>query len=532
MQKLTTWFYLLVFSCLVFIPGISSIPTIDRDEAHFAQATVQMLETGNFFQIRFQDKTRFQKPPGINWLQAFAVKLVSKDNIHSIWPYRIPSVLSAILSVLACFYFANRFMSTNTAAVAASLLAATILLTLEAHMAVIDASLLFSVLLMQGSLWIIYDASLKKSPISLIWPLCFWLSMSYGFVLKGVTPLVGLLSIVTLCFMSKNLRLARDVKFFSGLSLFVALTIFWLYFVNQAENSNYLLQIFQKDLLPKLQGGHESHGKPPFFHFLMLPITFWPASLFLLPAGLYAWTNYKEDPRVKFLLAWILPTWLFFDLMPTKLPQYILPLFPAIAILAALSLENRNLVRSNTLKILQVLWILLSIAIGFSFIFISYLINSSVSYFSIILCAEITALSIYCVYLERKASPALIPALLVMAYLSFFLCFGNLLPSLKPLWLSDIATKSIQSYKTSTDKPLLVSGFEEPSLVFNLGTKAVKFSDMPTILKAISEPNALALVDINALKKPENYKIYTKYYGFNYSKGKWLTLALIGSNEH
>ncbi len=62
---------------LLYLPGISAIPPLDRDEARFAQATRQMLETGDFLRIRFQDEARNKKPAGIYWLQAAAVSAFS-----------------------------------------------------------------------------------------------------------------------------------------------------------------------------------------------------------------------------------------------------------------------------------------------------------------------------------------------------------------------------------------------------------------------------------------------------------------------
>jgi len=60
---------LLVASLLAFLPGFFQIPPTDRDEARFAQATKQMLETGEYVDIRFQDEVRYKKPVGIYWLQ-------------------------------------------------------------------------------------------------------------------------------------------------------------------------------------------------------------------------------------------------------------------------------------------------------------------------------------------------------------------------------------------------------------------------------------------------------------------------------
>ena len=59
--------------CVLFLPGIATLPVTDRDEARFAQASKQMLETGDTIDIRLQDKPRYKKPAGIYWLQAAAV---------------------------------------------------------------------------------------------------------------------------------------------------------------------------------------------------------------------------------------------------------------------------------------------------------------------------------------------------------------------------------------------------------------------------------------------------------------------------
>ena len=65
---------LVVCGALFFLPGFFNIPPIDRDEARFAQATKQMVETGDYVDIRFQDEVRYKKPVGIYWLQAAAVE--------------------------------------------------------------------------------------------------------------------------------------------------------------------------------------------------------------------------------------------------------------------------------------------------------------------------------------------------------------------------------------------------------------------------------------------------------------------------
>ena len=66
--------FLMLCGLVMFLPGFFNIPVIDRDEARFAQATKQMVESGDFVDIRFQDDVRYKKPVGIYWLHAGVVK--------------------------------------------------------------------------------------------------------------------------------------------------------------------------------------------------------------------------------------------------------------------------------------------------------------------------------------------------------------------------------------------------------------------------------------------------------------------------
>src|SRR5579859_4071778 len=124
------WPYaLLVGLCLMlYLPGIASIPPLDRDEARFAQATRQMLQTGDFLRIRFQEEARNKKPAGIYWLQAASVALFSTPGSTAGWPYRVPSVIGATASVLLTFGFGTRLAGRKAALLGASLLASSVLL--------------------------------------------------------------------------------------------------------------------------------------------------------------------------------------------------------------------------------------------------------------------------------------------------------------------------------------------------------------------------------------------------------------------
>jgi 4-amino-4-deoxy-L-arabinose transferase-like glycosyltransferase len=96
--------FLLLCALLLFLPGFFTIPPVDRDEARFAQATKQMVESGDYVDIRFQEDVRYKKPVGIYWLQSAAVETASALGLPRaelrIWVYRLPSLIGAIGAVL------------------------------------------------------------------------------------------------------------------------------------------------------------------------------------------------------------------------------------------------------------------------------------------------------------------------------------------------------------------------------------------------------------------------------------------------
>jgi 4-amino-4-deoxy-L-arabinose transferase-like glycosyltransferase len=535
-QRINPYLLLMLISLVLFVPGITSLPVVDRDEAHFSQATRQMVQTGEYFQIRFQEKTRFQKPPGINWLQAGVVNTFTDGDASKIWPYRIPSVIGGILSVLFLFFFARRFVSERSALLGSAFLASSLLLVIESHMAIIDSSLLSAVVLMQGALWFIYDAGISGKKVHKGWALLFWAAMAYGFVLKGVTPLVGVLSVITLCVIDRNIKWLKGLHVFLGIILFIGLGLSWLLLVNAAENSNYLLQMVHKDLLPKLQGGHESHGQPPLFHLAILPLTLWPASLFLWQGGVFAFKK-RHLRTVKFLLAWVLPTWLFFEIMPTKLPQYVLPTFPAICLLLAMAIEpsESDEKPSKTLHVLQILWGVLTFCMALGALFLPYIMMQQFTFSAIFIFWILSVIGFCSIYFAWKANYTLASrGTILIALLAFPLMFAYLLPQVRPLWVSKHVAKHVEKEQVSKQQPLLSVGYSEPSLVFYFNTDTVVFTDVSTGFKQIeNNPGQLMIIDQETFATVPNhrdYNIQSRIPGFNYSKGKWLKLLVIEHN--
>src|SRR5581483_5311819 len=177
---------LVAVALVAFLPGFFQIPAIDRDEARFAQATKQMVETGDYVDIRYQDEVRYKKPVGIYWLQAAVVRAADALGVPqahtTIWLYRLPSLSGAVGAVLLTYWIALAFVSRRAAVLAGMMMATTILLGVEARLAKTDAMLLLTILAAMGAMARVYLMQRRGTLGTTGWklPAIFWTAVAAG----------------------------------------------------------------------------------------------------------------------------------------------------------------------------------------------------------------------------------------------------------------------------------------------------------------------------------------------------------------
>lgn len=322
------------FALILFLPGFFALPPVDRDEARFAQASRQMAETRDLIDIRLGEDTRYKKPIGIYWLQTAAVWITGAQD--QIWAYRLPSALSAVAASVLTYLVALSLMGQRTAFLAGLLMAATLTLGGEARIAKTDAALLASILL---AIWPLARLHMTGG---LLRPWVFWAALGASVLIKGPIGLmvVGLTTAV-LALLRRDIRWLRPLRATWGALMFAAIVLPWYAAITWIAGWAFWDEALIGDLLSKIDEGQESHGAPPGSYLIAVWLTFWPAAI-LLPAGLWvAWVK-RRDPAVIFCLAWIVPSWLVFELTATKLLHYTLPLYPALAMLTAAGWAGRD----------------------------------------------------------------------------------------------------------------------------------------------------------------------------------------------
>src|ERR1700742_665315 len=262
--------FLALCCLLLFLPGFFNIPPIDRDEARFAQATKQMVETDDFVDIRFQDNVRYKKPVGIYWLQSAAVKTASALGLPRaqlrIWVYRIPSLIGAIGAVLLTYWTALAFVTRRGAVLAALLLASSVLLSVEARLAKTDAMLLLTVVAAMGALARVYLSWQRgEDPVRPPWidPAIFWTALAGGILLKGPLILMFVaLAIVMLAILDRSAAWVWRLRPILGVLWMLLLVLPWFVAIFWRAGNEFFADSVGGDMLSKLTA-QESHGAPP-----------------------------------------------------------------------------------------------------------------------------------------------------------------------------------------------------------------------------------------------------------------------------
>jgi 4-amino-4-deoxy-L-arabinose transferase-like glycosyltransferase len=536
-------YVLLLLLCLgLYLPGIASLPVTDRDEARFAQATRQMLETRDFIAIRFQDEARNKKPAGIYWLQAGSVALLSDAASNAIWPYRLPSLLGAATATLLTFGMGAALVGRQAAFLGAAVLATSLGLVVEAHLAKTDAVLLACVTAAQLALARIYVAARQHGDASPRFALLFWVALALGILVKGpVAPLAAALTVAALVAADRDWRWLRGLLPILGLILVAIIVVPWLVAISSATGGAFLSDSLGHDFLGKLIGAQESHGAPPLYYLLLLTATFWPGTLFIAPAVAWAW-HQRRDSAARFLIAWAVPFWILLELVPTKLPNYLLPAFPALALAcgSALVAAGVGALRSWRWadRLSLAVWAAVTLGLAAALLIAPRRYGSGIDVAAIIAAGLALVLGSRMLRAgSRGVAPALAARAAILGLLALSLGFEFVAPALDRLWLSRAAASLIATTSPAQNATVAATGYAEPSLVFMLGTRAMLLAVDNAAQVLASAPGALVLVEEREdaafraalAARGAAAKALGKVAGLDYSNGRSMTLTLYGN---
>ena len=475
---------LLVAFCLIaFLPGFFQIPPVDRDEARFAQATKQMIETGQYIDIRFQNEVRYRKPVGIYWLQAAAVKVGEAAGVPhaltTIWLYRLPSLFGATGAVLLTYWAALVFVSRRAAVLAALMMASSIVLGVEARLAKTDAVLLLTCVAVMGAMARIY-LSHRRAPETEAgwrWPTILWTAMGVGVLIKGplILMFVGL-SAIALAIRDRSPRWILKLRPFTGVIWMLLLVLPWFVAIVAKSGMEFFTHSVGHDMLTKVVSSQEAHGAPPGYYLLLFFLTFWPTAPLAGLAAPMVWKA-RREPGAQFLLAWLVPSWLVFEAVVTKLPHYVLPLYPAIAILIAGILEKGGLVKARWIVRGTVGWFLFPLFIALLVPVAFVLIDRDLGLIAWPFAAAAVIFGLFAWWLYDVDGPerSLLRGMMTSIFVAITV-YSVTFPALPPLFPSELIANDLRATGCKQVHVASTYYYQEPSLVFLLGTDT-RFTD-------------------------------------------------------
>jgi len=513
---------LVVLCCALYLPGINTLPPFDRDEARFIQATRQMVESGDYIDIRFQDVPRHKKPIGIYWLQAASVNTLGA--IDAIWSYRLPSFIGAVIAVLFTAAIGARYFGNMGGLLAGAMLATTLLMGVEARLGKTDAAQLGAIMAAVYVLLRLWQERALPTWVAA----GFWLAVGAGVLIKG--PIILLVCASIMIGLSLSLRSAAWLKPLQpvwGVPLVLLMVAPWLIAITIKSHGAFWQESVGQDLLSKAAGVQESHGGPPGYYLGTFFLTFWPWAFLLLPGAVYAWQQ-RRSLSIQPLLVWIVPFWLLFELFPTKLLHYTLPVFPALALLFAAMLRDTTLLATSRL------W-RFALGLGAAFVLVIGVGIPLAPLFAFPLTMSISTLSIAAglvlvagiavarsLYTSRQTLALGIGiGVLVNFYAAFW---GQQFPGMDGFWVSRSAAQLVAAHRPLCAGPVTSIGYAEPSLIFLLGTDTKLAAEIPAPPESGCR---LLLVEHRQLENAASLEQLGKIEGFNYSKGDEVALYLL-----
>ena len=504
-RRSTLWVLLSVLAFGILI-GHQSLGVIDRDEARFAQASKQMLTSGDYITPRFMDELRAKKPIGIYWLQSISANLFGQENIAS---YRFPSLVGFLISLFLIFRFSRTLWPSSTGPaqglIAVLLLASSPLLIAEAHLAKTDSVLLAVLLAQQWMLWCIYKVRLNEEARSPWLP--FWVCLSIGILIKGpIGPLLVVTTCVVLCGLDRHTGWLKQLQLFKGIFVTCCLVLPWGILVSTATDGAFLENAIKGDFLSKIQSAQESHGAPPGTYLALLVLLFWPGLAFVGRIASLGRRLITVDAN-RFCLAWFVGYWLVIEFVPTKLPHYILPALPAFVLLASHALCSKMPPPTRLTRwVSEGLMVLAGIGglvLAAAFLWASVRfggVTGGRAFLFALITACLIAMCLWRLWLWRQHH-RLADMLVVLGCgtLAHIIAVAGIFASLSTIHIS---SRLVAEISRLTEKPAVISliGYHEPSAVFHLGQDILLLNADEAAVFMADSKEGLAVVERSARK--------------------------------
>ncbi len=327
---------LLAFTA-VWFSNIEYRKLVNPDEGRYAEIPREMVASGDWTTPRLNGIKYFEKPALQYWATATAYTLFGE---HA-WAARLWSVLTGFLGVLMVFFTGRRLFGTPAGWNAALVLGSSLLWVLIGHVNTLDMGVSF-LLSAAVSAFLLAQQDSADARARRRWMLAAWFAVALAVLSKG---LIGLalpgIALVLYVLIERDWRLAGRLHLAAGTVLLLALTLPWFVAVSRA-NPEFFHFFFIHEHFERFLTKQAGRYQPPWYFIPVLLAGMLPWTLTMIDALARSW---KRDPRQRFqsqrfLFLWAAVVFLFFSASDSKLVSYILPIFPALALLIGVRLTQ------------------------------------------------------------------------------------------------------------------------------------------------------------------------------------------------
>lgn len=335
---------------LVFIYGLIWFGTlqyrhlIPSDEGRYAEMAREMLVTGDWVTPRYNGYQYFEKPPLQVWATASAFKLFGVGE----WQARLWTALTGFLTIIAIGFTGAKIYGQRAGLLAGIVLASSPMWIIGGHVNSLDMGLSAFLAGALCSLLIAQTSHNKTTTRNWMW-VC-WASMALATLSKGLIG-AALPAMVLIAYSLSNWdwQLWKRLHILSGLFLFLLIAAPWFTLVSLRNPAFFDFFFIHEHLQRFTQDAHSRTG--PMYYFVpLLLLGFLPWLPQLIGSIGGAWQDRRRNFSGKWLLlCWSIIIFVFFSVSHSKLPGYIIPIFPALALLAGVTLD-RSLGNNNILN--------------------------------------------------------------------------------------------------------------------------------------------------------------------------------------
>jgi 4-amino-4-deoxy-L-arabinose transferase-like glycosyltransferase len=334
---------LVLFCGVFFFINLNQWDLWNPDEPRYAHVAREMVDRGDWILLHFNGRTYDDKPPFFFWMIALGSFLLGGFNAFAA---RFPSAFFGTLTVLLTYLLGKRLYSHRTGFLGALVLATSGEFFYLATRANIDATLTFftTAALFSFAIWdrSREDEKTRKSPLHALSIYGFYVGMALATVTKGpVGMAVPLIVVLAYLFAKKDWKAFKEMKLHWGMMLTVGLVLCWYLPAVKRGGEAYLQATLFKQTIDRYAKGW-SHVKPFYYYLINFPVEFLPWSLFLPSALAYGFLKERYERRKPFffLLTWFVAIFVLFSLSKGKRGLYLLPLYPASALMVGAFFED------------------------------------------------------------------------------------------------------------------------------------------------------------------------------------------------